>query len=230
MIGHLTSSKSCRWPSGLTASIKCITRKHMPVQTCSSACIQAFVSAVLAEHPWVHPLSLTFPGRSCRPQNDPSSVRREGCPCGLGRPLERTDQSLTLFASVCTITEHQDLSWQPNRRKACLIMKEAWFKSSTERLRDRGRLLAPFSCCYGNQPTSRPRAQFNVSPEHAPTSCTHLQLGHGTVKLSRWRHWLNFIERNGAAPRAAKSALQRSRLYWQLHQLWKSFELHDYER
>ena len=48
----------------------------------------------------------------------------------------------------------------------------------------------------------------------------------GTVKLSRWRHWLNFIKTNGAAPRAAKSALQRSRLNWQLHQLWKSFELH----
>ena len=47
------------------------------------------------------------------------------------------------------------------------------------------------------------------------------------MKLSRWRHWLNFIETNGAAPRAAKSALQRSRLYWQLHQLWKSFELHE---
>ena len=53
----------------------------------------------------------------------------------------------------------------------------------------------------------------------------YLQLG--TVKLSRWRHWLNFIETNGAAPRAAKSVLQRSRLYWQLHQLWKSFELHE---
>ena len=56
----------------------------------------------------------------------------------------------------------------------------------------------------------------------------HVQLG--TVKLSRWRHWLNFIKTNGAAPRAAKSALQRSRLcivYWQLHQLWKSFELHE---
>ena len=39
----------------------------------------------------------------------------------------------------------------------------------------------------------------------------------GTVKLSRWRHWLNFIKTNGAPPRAAKSALQRSRLYWQLH-------------
>ena len=49
----------------------------------------------------------------------------------------------------------------------------------------------------------------------------------GTVKLSRWRHWLNFIKTNGAAPRAAKSALQRSRLNWQLHQLWKSFELHE---
>ena len=49
----------------------------------------------------------------------------------------------------------------------------------------------------------------------------------GTMKLSRWRHWLKFIKTNGAAPRAAKSALQRSRLYWQLHQLWKSFELHE---
>ena len=38
---------------------------------------------------------------------------------------------------------------------------------------------------------------------------------------------LNFIKTNGAAPRAANSALQRSRLYWQLHQLWKSFELHE---
>ena len=47
------------------------------------------------------------------------------------------------------------------------------------------------------------------------------------MKLSRWRHWLNFSETNGAAPRSAKSALQRSRLYWQLHQLWKSFELHE---
>ena len=50
--------------------------------------------------------------------------------------------------------------------------------------------------------------------------------------LGQWnwvaeRHWLNFIKTNGAAPRAAKSALQRSRLYWQLHQLWKSFELHE---
>ena len=34
----------------------------------------------------------------------------------------------------------------------------------------------------------------------------------GTVKLSRWRQWLNFIKTNGAVPRAAKSALQRSRL------------------
>ena len=36
---------------------------------------------------------------------------------------------------------------------------------------------------------------------------------------------INFIKRNGAAPSAAKSALQRSRLYW--HQLWRSFELHE---
>ena len=57
--------------------------------------------------------------------------------------------------------------------------------------------------------------------------CLHASIQLGTVKLSRWRHWLNFIEPNGAAPRAAKSALQRSRLYWQLHQLWKSFELHE---
>ena len=47
------------------------------------------------------------------------------------------------------------------------------------------------------------------------------------MKLSRWRNWLNFIKTNGAAPCAAKSALQRSRLYWQLHQLWKTFELHE---
>ena len=46
------------------------------------------------------------------------------------------------------------------------------------------------------------------------------------MKLSRWRHWLNFIKTNGAAPRAAKSTLQRSRLCRQLHRLWKSFELH----
>ena len=51
----------------------------------------------------------------------------------------------------------------------------------------------------------------------------HIQLG--TVKLSRWHHWLNFVKTNDAAPRAAKSAQQRSRLNWQLHQLWKSFEL-----
>ena len=49
----------------------------------------------------------------------------------------------------------------------------------------------------------------------------------GTVKLSRWRHWLNFIKTNCAAPRAANSPLQRSRLYWQLYQLRKSFELHE---
>ena len=70
---------------------------------------------------------------------------------------------------------------------------------------------------------------------HKPTSAQPLSAPHsdqrdiqlGTVKLSRWRHWLNFIKTNGAAPRAAKSALQRSRLNWQLHQLWKSFELHE---
>ena len=48
----------------------------------------------------------------------------------------------------------------------------------------------------------------------------HIQLG--TVKLSRRRHWLNFIKTNGTAPHAAKSAL-----HWQLHQLWKNFELHE---
>ena len=64
----------------------------------------------------------------------------------------------------------------------------------------------------------------NVCVDSVPVYM-HIQLG--TVKLSRWRHWLNFIEPNGAAPRAAKSALQRSRLYRQLHQLWKSFELHE---
>ena len=52
---------------------------------------------------------------------------------------------------------------------------------------------------------------------------TRIKLGTaGTVKLSRWRHWLNFIKSNAAAPRAAKSAQQCSRLNWQLHQLWKS--------
>ena len=51
----------------------------------------------------------------------------------------------------------------------------------------------------------------------------HISVQLGTVKLSRWRHWLNFIKTNGAAPRAAKLALQRSRLSWQLHQPWKKF-------
>ena len=45
----------------------------------------------------------------------------------------------------------------------------------------------------------------------------------GTVILSRWRHWLNFIKANGAQPCAAKLALQRRRPYWQLHQLWNKF-------
>ena len=57
--------------------------------------------------------------------------------------------------------------------------------------------------------------------------CMPTSVQHGTVKLSRWRHWLNFIKTNGAAPRAATSALQCSRLYGQLHQLWKSLELHE---
>ena len=39
---------------------------------------------------------------------------------------------------------------------------------------------------------------------NAYISSEYVQLG--TVKLSRWHHWLNFIKTNGAAPRAAKSA------------------------
>ena len=49
----------------------------------------------------------------------------------------------------------------------------------------------------------------------------------GTVKLSRWRHWLNFIKTNGAAPRAAKSALQRSRLYTGNFTNFEKVELHE---
>ena len=55
----------------------------------------------------------------------------------------------------------------------------------------------------------------------ASSASFYVQLG--TVKLSRWRHWLNFIKTNGAAPRAAKSAQQRSRQNWQLHHCFEKF-------
>ena len=63
------------------------------------------------------------------------------------------------------------------------------------------------------------RAQPLAEPDLSGQRCCklRLKLQLGTVKLSRWRHWLNFIKTNGAAPRAAKSALPRrlwrSRLY-----------------